>query len=308
MKNMKAAGIDIGTNTILMVIGRKLGDGSYEIIRDEHKIARLGEGSHKTGSINEEAAGRAKTILKNYRRILDDEGVIKIRAAGTAALRDAGNGPEILARLSDTIGCQIEIISGEQEAEFSFRGATEGNTGERETKITQAIVIDIGGGSTEIIQGTDRKILYRVSLPIGSVRLTEKFFTNHPPAKTYEEQARTEIRNFLLKEKQFQTGCPVYAVAGTATTFASAALRQTTFNYAEVDGYLLRKEMLDEIINRFLVISVEQIINDYGIHPKRADVITMGGIILSEILSLLKTGQCIVSCKGLRYGLLYSID
>jgi exopolyphosphatase/guanosine-5'-triphosphate,3'-diphosphate pyrophosphatase len=302
MKNKIYAAVDIGTNTILMVIAMKNSDNNVEIITNEHSIARLGEGVDQTGIICEKAVRRAENILSEYRKICDKYNVTDLRVCATSAIRDAQNSSDVRKRLGSVIDAEIETISGFEEARLSFLGTVEN---EDET----AVVIDIGGGSTEIIKSSvknifDDQIENRISLQTGAVRITERFLKLSPPSSNDIDAARDDIIRELKKLTFDADVATIYAVAGTPVTIASAALGLKTYDYSKVQGYILKRDILDEVFFLFKAATVDELITDYGIPPKRADLICAGTLILETILNKFNKSQCIVSAHGLRYGIL----
>lgn len=291
----RIAALDIGTNTVLMVVGEKCDDGSIEILRDEHSIARLGEKTDYTNLISEEALERTVKILESYRQICSDLKVDRIVTGATSALRDASNSKIASERLQESLGAKINIIAGLEEARLSFLGTVETDD--------KVIVIDIGGGSTEIISGRNRILSDRTSLQIGAVRLTERCFSNQPPTINEKNIAIAEIENALLNV-EWQKHESLYSVAGTPTTIAAVALGLGDFERDKIHGYELTRETLDEILHLFLKSTSYDLIRKYHIHPKRADVITAGALILREAMDHFDFTETTVSAKGLRYGIL----
>lgn len=294
---MKIAGIDIGTNTILMTIAEKKADESLEILCDEHSIARLGEKTDNTTWISPDAISRAVNILKNYKNICDNEQVDEIQIVTTSAMRDAKNGEEVRYVLENTIQSKIKIISGEEEARLSFLGTVENEL--------PASVIDIGGGSTEVISGTIEELTFIKSLKIGAVRLTERFFNVDCLTEDMVIAAKAVIKNEFKSniQKEFFKG-NLYAVAGTPTTIAAVCLNLKEYDFNKVNGYILSKDSINHVLDLFLRFKPEEISKKYNIHPLRADVITAGTIILSEAMEYLNIERCIVSALGLRFGII----
>ncbi len=299
MEQIRAAGIDIGTNTILMVIGEKKPDGKLNILMDEHSIARLGAGVDSSKTIRQEAIDRAIKILKSYRHLLDNNKVTRMRIVATSALRDASNRSYVVEQLSKTIAAEIEIISGDEEAYLSFIGTAEGDE--------LSTIIDIGGGSTEIITGARGRIIAKQSLDIGAVRLSERIFAAHPPSENEINIFEKEV-NFNLHKlsSDIETG-KFYAVAGTPTTIAQVALGMKEYDFNKINGYVLDIGTVNTTISKFLDASVEEISDRYYIHPKRADIICAGAFILKFVMEYFKITQVTVSAKGLRYGVILSV-
>lgn len=297
--NNRYAAIDIGTNTILMLIAEiKVNEIIY--LKDSISIARLGENVDKDGNISEEAISRAVNILKEYKDVCNELKVSNIIAVGTSALRDASNGDDVLKIFNNVLPAEYKVIPGEIEASLSFLGTIQSSK--------PSVVIDIGGGSTEIIYGVDNKIKSRISLNIGAVRFTEKFISQQPIIKSELENLKIEIRKELKKvNPEIDLNSDVIAVAGTPTTLAGIALGLKDYVPDKIHNYILTANELNKIINKFCEMSNNIISEFYNIHPKRADVITVGSIILSELLNYLNLNSVKVSIQGLRYGIIKNI-
>lgn len=291
------ATIDIGTNSILMLIAEKDESSGFKVIRDEHSLARLGQGiGLNNKNILPEARERAERILRRYKEICIEMNVSEIYAVATSAMRDAENRDEIKHTFSSILNSEIQVISGEKEAKYSFTGAVED---ERES-----VVIDIGGGSTEIIFGNLSEIKNRKSLQIGAVRLTETFFQKHPPRKNALEKASSQINEALQDLTAVENYENVYAVAGTPTTLVGIMQNLRDFDRDYIQGYKMNITDIRNIFDSFCKMTVEDIINIYGVKPARADVITAGTLILIKILEYINSDYCIASTKGLRYGMM----
>lgn len=292
---MKVAGIDVGTNTILMLIADVSADGKVVPFQDYHAIARLGEGLNKTGIISDESLKRAIDILKYYQKEIERHSVEEVFCVGTSALRDAKNSQLVIRQIEEETGLKVKVIDGQFEAFLSFIGTVEGEG--------YSVVFDIGGGSTEIIAGEANQILFRRSFDFGVVKLTEQFIKTHPPNENTIKQIKDEIlKYFSLVEPGVVKG-KIYAVAGTPTTIAAVVLGLKEYDRTKVDNYVLTLEQIRNTLNLFLSLSIEEIISKLYIPPLRADVITAGAIILETFCEHFHLDKVIVSDKGLRYGI-----
>lgn len=299
---MRAGAIDIGTNTLLMLIADI--DHGLRVISDHHRIARLGEKVKETKVISDEACGRAKSILADYRSICQKHNVEKLRICGTSALRDAVNRIEIIEELSTVIQHPIELISGEEEASLSYFGSIEKNDN---NLLDNNFLIDIGGGSTELIVGTNESILFKNSIDIGAVKITEMFFDKHPPEKNKIKLANEYVFESLTDIQNNLSNHTIYAVAGTPTTIAAVSLGLKEFDSEKIDGYFLTIEELDKCIQIFCQHDVEDLVKKYHIHQGRADLILAGSLILMNIFTKYSINGTLVSTKGLRYGIMKSM-
>ncbi len=291
---MKVAAIDIGTNTILMLIAEVDENKNIIPIQDFHEIARLGEGLNSSGIISEKAFGRAIEILHKYLNFAKHYGADKICCVGTAVFREAKNSGEIVNKIKLETGIDVKIIDGEFEALLSFIGTVSDNS--------YSIVIDIGGGSTEIIAGKENKIIFRKSLPIGAVKITENFFTKHPPTTDELNIAYKYIGKEFDKVRNMTVEGNIYAVAGTPTTLAAVVQGLKTYNREKIENYILTYEQILWAKNRFLGLTLQEIVDKLYVPPLRADVILAGTIILEKFCENFNINKVIVSDKGLRYG------
>ncbi len=289
---MRVAGIDIGTNTILMLIA-EYKYGELKVINDYHEIVRLGEGVDKTSFINDDAIARAIQVFDKYCIKLNTFGVSQVKAVATSAMRDAKNGDVVKDIIEHHLGRKIDIISGEEEAELSFLGTVE--------KPYKSLVIDIGGGSTEIIVGENYKITDRISLQIGAVRITEKFLHDSPPSQEQIDKAKDYIKEKLKETNLTGFEADIYSVGGTATTIATTALDIPDFDDKLVHGSTLQPETLYNVCNNYLTNDTNTIIEKYRVHPKRADLIGAGALIMQCISEIIQK-PIIISAHGLRYG------
>lgn len=273
-----------------MLIGELDSSRQFNIIRDEHAIVRLGENVDKTRKITDEAYGRLSSTLTKYRSIINELKVTDIAACGTSALRDALNRDEIITRVKNDFDINISIIEGNREAELTYLGATfdlsaiEGIT----------VVIDIGGGSTEIAFGKNGKYLYGKSIDIGAVRLTEQGLDN------------THIIQSLLKTTFADIEIPVrvVAVAGTPTTLTAMKLGLMEFDREKVDHCKLTLEEVNAYLEILTTQPPSTILEIYPVIPSgRVDILPAGTAILLEAMKFLKVESVSVSTGGLRYGI-----
>ncbi len=294
--NQTIASVDIGTNTVLLTIAqRSQSDGSLTILEDFHSIARLGQGVDSVRIIQQDAFLRAESILLKYRELCTKYEVGSIRAVGTSCLRDAANRDEVCLRLSQTLGARVEVISGDEEARLCFLGSIENDF--------PTTIVDIGGGSTELISGKDGEIEYRTSIDIGAVRLTERYFKELPPSKENVNQALQDIKQALAvlpRSKMYA----LRAVAGTPTTLAAMVLKMPDFNADAIHNFQLYYEDIQTIASKLSQLTLAEIITIPGVHPGRADILLAGVLILTSIMEYSSQTICTVSTKGLRYGVL----
>ena len=297
---MKVASIDIGTNTILLLIAN-VGEEKLEPLLEKETVVRLGEGLQKNGVLSPAAMDRGYLILGEYLQLCENRGVQKIFAAGTSALREAKNSDEFRAGVKGRLGLSIEVISGEEEARLSYLAVATDLE-----KITQPIlVIDVGGGSTELVLGKGDRIIHWVSLPIGLVRFTEQFLVSDPVQKEEWERMRDTIHEVLLKVPRPGEPFLMVSVGGTGTTLASVEQGLPQFAVEKIHHFVLTREALQNQLLLYRSKSVDQRKRIPGLPPNRADVILAGGTILDQAMDRLSAPSVLISCHGVRYGLLY---
>ena len=319
---MRVAGLDLGTNTFLCLIADvDPATGALRVVQDEVRIVRLGQGVNATKELHPEALARAEEAFVEFQEFILAANCERVLAVATSATRDAKNG-HLLVEMGKRYGIPIEVISGEKEAELTFQGSIE------PTWTGLTAVIDVGGGSTEIIFGDRNGILIRFSANVGSVRLTEKYITNHPISASELQAVRLKVQQEILQGmeaalKAFNQrpivdgpnppGAPltlnellsrttnVVAVAGPPTTLAAVQQGQA-FVADKIHGHNLTTEALSKMIVDLAALTVAERSRLGGMEPKRADVIVAGAICLSEAAKLLQAKALQVSIRGVRYG------
>jgi exopolyphosphatase/guanosine-5'-triphosphate,3'-diphosphate pyrophosphatase len=298
---MRVASIDIGTNTILLLIA-ELGKGTVKSLVDVETIARLGEGVQKNRILSQEAMTRGFQTLSDYMQRCRSMDVEKVFAVGTSALREADNASEFLNMIKERLGLFIDIISGEEEALFSFLSVAR-DLGESEKRST--LVVDVGGGSTEFFLGKGDRVYGWTSLPLGAVRLTEQFLHADPIREEEWHRMEKAIRERLSEIPRGEEPVNLVAVGGTATTLASVEQGLRTFAVEKIHHFCLTGEALRNQLLLYRSKTIEERKNIPGLAPARADVILAGGAILSMAMEELQCPSVLVSCHGVRYGVLY---
>ena len=297
---MRIAALDIGTNTILMLVADVDNSGRLSVIRDEHSIGRLGKGVDADRLISDETIERVEGILRSQLELARTLGCERIVAGATSAMRDAANRELVLRTFRDHLGLDVRVLSANEEAALTFRGTLSGI--DRSPK-SRAGVIDIGGGSTEIMVGTGEDAQFRTSVDIGAVRLTERWWDGYPMSEGRWKEVGSEIQK-ELQNIQIASG-PIrwFGVAGTPTTLAAIALTLNTFDPAAIDGYALTRDFVEQTVHELSKQTLAQLRAHPQIHPGRADIIVAGALILREIMRRFRIREIGVSVRGLRYGL-----
>jgi exopolyphosphatase/guanosine-5'-triphosphate,3'-diphosphate pyrophosphatase len=296
---MRVAAIDVGTNTALLTIAE---DG--RALEERAEIVRLGEGLDRSGRLKDEAIARTVAVVAEFAAAIAKHGCKRVAAVTTEAVRKAANGGDFVARATAAlaaVGGRMEIIDGEREARLSWRAVAASFpqlSGPR-------TVVDIGGGSTELIVG-ERQVEGVISLPIGSVRLTERIVAHDPP--TAEEAARLAA---TVDEALAQAPAPrgaLVGIAGTVTTLAAMEQRLVEYDGARVHGATLSRAGVDALVAQLGATPLADKRRTPGLDPKRADVIWAGAIILQRVMARAGADACIVSDRGIRWGLIEEAD
>jgi exopolyphosphatase/guanosine-5'-triphosphate,3'-diphosphate pyrophosphatase len=296
----RLAALDIGTNTALLLIADlDQRSNTLTTVFNAQEIIRLGKGVDAAGNINADAVWRLIACLKKYQSVIAQYGVTDIVAVGTSALRDAKNRHEVIQAVAEETGIHITTLSGAEEAELTFLGAVAGWH-----RLPECfMVIDIGGGSTELVIGSMDGIASRVSLDIGAVRISERFFTSAPPIARELETATQFITDTLAGElASFIEGRDgVFGVAGTIVTLGQLAKGLKQFSN-EVHGFALHYRDVHRLAQTFARSTLQEMIA-LGVEAGRADVILAGTLILHQYMRLFAVKTVTVSTQGLRYGL-----
>lgn len=295
--NLKAAAVDIGTNSCRLLIGEKNSDRSFDILARKLEITRLGEGVDQSRKLKKAAVERVFKALKKFRSIIDQYQIEKIRVIGTSALRDVDNS-YILSNKLKQLGFELEIISGRKEAELNYSGAVSDLDAE-------FLLIDIGGGSTEFIWPEASEIKFK-SLDLGCVRMTEKFISNPKAAVNPEEvdEINKYVENMISSNLNLKKELKIKGVGGTITTLAAVKLKMEEYDSSRIENLKIKRAELEKIISNLSSLGLNERKKVEGLQPKRADIIIAGLIILRNILDYIDSSDLYVSDHDLLYGLL----
>jgi exopolyphosphatase / guanosine-5'-triphosphate,3'-diphosphate pyrophosphatase len=274
------------------------------------RITRLGEGVDATHRLAPQALERTLSVLAEYRSAMDEAGVTAARLVATSAVRDARNGDRFLRDAGDVVGVPAELLDGQTEGALACRGATAG--------LPRAegddVVVDIGGGSTELVVGRDGAVR-AVSLDIGCVRLTERFLHHDPPAADELEAATEFVRSALHHAaeevpelSQLRPGSRLLGLAGSVTTLAALELGLDGYDPTRTHHFLLTRQAVDHWYEVLAGEPASARGRRQAIEAGREDVIAGGALVLREVMSTLGFGRCVVSetdiLDGLAMGLL----
>lgn len=292
---MRVGVMDIGTNTVRVLVADKMPDGTLREIERSITFARLGEGVDETRQLSEVAMTRAIDAIRAYRNVWRAHGCEVTRAIATSAVRDARNRDLFLSRALSDADVEVVCIPGEEEAELSFIGATVG------LDLGPVHVLDIGGGSTEIIAGRFGAITSAVSLDIGAVRLTERHVAHDPPSMPEIEMMRLDVRDALAAAPPPADGARLIGVAGTVTTLAVLALGLEKFDGPLVHHAILAREVVEDLLVTLSAMTSDQR-KDRPSMPGREDIIVAGTVILAEVMDHLRVPMCVVSVSDILDG------
>lgn len=299
---MRLATIDIGTNSVLLLVTEASPKGALQVLEQACLITRLGQGVDRERRLQPAAIERTLAALADYRARLAHWRVTRRAAVGTSALRDAANGPEFLGRAAQLLGCSVEVVSGLREAELVLRGVA----GADAPLAPGTLVFDVGGGSTELITvGQDGAVDQPVSLDLGSVRLTERHLKQDPPAPAELEALRHDVRQALAALPTQLPHPPhrLIGVAGTLTTLAAIELGLASYDGSRVDGAHLTRGQIQQLARRLAALSLAERRRLPGLPAQRADVIVAGAALVDEIMQQLGADAVEVSDRGVRWGL-----
>ena len=295
----KYAVIDVGTNSIKFLIAECHNDG-WNTLLDRAEITRLGDGFYETGRLHAEAMTRNANAIARMAQIASEYEVDELIGVGTMCLRSAENADEFVQLAAQLCGVRIEVLSGEEEARLAFLAATSG----RHALNGRVFVFDTGGGSTECIVGQDGQIEHRISLNIGALLQTEQSFATFPVTYNQIAQALAMIDEQVTPLEWIGRVHSVVGIGGTVTTLCAVKLGLEPYDPEQVEGATLELSEIDRQIVLYASMPLEERQRIPGLHPKRADVILGGAIIVKAMM--LKTGAEVitVSDRGLRHGIL----
>ena len=284
---MRVAVVDIGTNsTRLLVAEVEGGRVTAELVR-ESRVTRLGQGVDASGALADEAMGRVFAVLDDYRRLIDEHGAGEHTIAVlTSAVRDASNGAAFTARVRDDYRLDAREIPGEEEAALTFLGAT--SERDHSGDAGAIVVIDIGGGSTELVVGHGRDVSFFVSLQMGVVRMTERHIAGDPPTADEIAALRAQVAEIIRAGVPDDVRAGVtgaVAVAGTATSTAAIDLKLDPYDPDRVHGHLLTPSALDAELAMLAAMPNPARREVPGLHPDRAPTIVAGVAMLLEVLA-----------------------
>jgi exopolyphosphatase/guanosine-5'-triphosphate,3'-diphosphate pyrophosphatase len=291
----RVAAVDLGTNSTRLLVADIEGDRVEDVAR-ETRITRLGEGVDERRRLLPLPIARVRNCLSDYRRQAESLGAERTLLVATSAVRDAENGEAFLGEIEWSYGFATRLVSGEEEAALTYRGVTAGRRVAPGT-----MVVDLGGGSTELVADG-----LRISLDIGSVRLTERFLLSDPPTQAELDEAAAAVRALLaerIPDEARETTTAAIGVAGTVTTLGALDLGLVDYDRERVHGHRIASAAIDELLARLAALPLAERRELPGLKPERAPVIVGGVVIVRELLRHLALDELEVSEHDLLDGI-----
>lgn len=292
---MRIAVVDIGTNSTRLLVCDREGDRITDELERHSIVTRLGAGVDAEGRLAQESMERVYSTVEKYRELIDRHDAEVAIAVLTSAVRDAANGEEFAASVKERFELEPHVITGDEEARLTFLGATSERDPEDRTP---TVVVDIGGGSTEIVIGRGHEAAFHVSTQAGVVRQTERHLHEDPPTERELEETREDVHQTLedgVPPQEREAVERAIAVAGTATSLGAIAQELEPYDPAKVHGYRLSREECEQILDRLAALPLTERKEVPGLHPDRAPTIVAGVIILVEVLGLVGLDEVEVS-------------
>jgi len=282
---MRVGVVDIGTNSTRLLAADVAPEG-VTVLDRESIVTRLGQGVDATGRLADEAMDRVRDALTQYRERLDAQRTERDVAVLTSAVRDAANGPAFVDEVASRFGLRAQVLAGDEEARLTFLGATSERDPDDPTAV---VVIDIGGGSTELVEGHGRRMDFHVSTQAGVVRQTERHIKSDPPRHEELEALADDVRAVYAAAVPDEVRAAVdraIAVAGTATSLAAIDLELDPYDPERVHGHTLMRGRIEELLARLAQMPIAERRKVTGLHPDRAPTIVAGCVLLIEALRL----------------------
>jgi exopolyphosphatase/guanosine-5'-triphosphate,3'-diphosphate pyrophosphatase len=302
----RLAALDVGTNSVRMLVVEATNSGEMRVLEDEKATTRLGQGLDKTGQLSAAGIERTVEVLKGMGLIAHGYGVHELAAVATSAVRTASNGAEFLTRAQQEAGISLRVIEGEEEGRLAFRSAAHHFAGSADEPV---VVVDIGGGSTEIISGRGKVVDQVISVEIGAVRMTERFLTHDPPHNKEFDRLRRRVRKVLRKRLPGKAPGVARAIAsgGTASALARVAMDMREQSFERVHGFELKRSQVHRALKWLRKTDADKRAALTGISKTRADILVAGVAILNEVLKRLRLNTVKINEEGIREGLLLEL-
>ena len=300
----RVAAIDCGTNSIRLLIA-DISNGIFKEVVRSMEVVRLGQGVDKNKSFHPDAIKRTLDAVEMFSEVIASKGVERIRFCATSATRDATNRSLFTDGVRGILGVEVEVIPGEEEAMLSFNGATK----ELMQSDAPYLVVDIGGGSTEFVFGSN-KVENAKSVNIGCVRMSERHFTSQPADMDQVASAIIDIDSAIAQAASvvpILNAKTLVAVAGTATTVAAAALELKDYDRHLIHLARISADKVHKVSAMFQSMKKDEIANLGYMHPGRVDVITAGSLVLSRVMAATGASEFVASESDILDGMAWSL-
>lgn len=297
----RLAAIDIGSNSVRLLVAEALRGGAYRILDEEREPTRLGRSVSSQGRLDDESMDKTLQALRTFKEIAAGYQVTSLRTIATCAVREARNGPEFCRRVREEVGLEVEVIAGDREARLAF--ASVQNAFDLAGK--NVVVADIGGGSTEIVFATGNLIESIFSTPLGAVRLTEQFALGETATLTDFERMEEEVGDCLKKRTTRPLFAPHFLVGcgGTFTTLAELVMATKKQSDAPVAGYKVSQAEVRHLLDRLRKMPLRARRSMAGMTPDRGDIIVAGLTIVDALMKRFRVNTLVIHTRGVRDGL-----
>jgi len=295
----RVAVVDIGSNSTRLLVAEVDAGLVSEVVR-QSRVTRLGRGVDLSGQLSAEAIEAACEVIADYIEICAEAGVEQIEAIATSAVRDASNGEAFVAELRERFALSARVLDGDEEARLTYIGATCEHPPSEPT-----VIIDIGGGSTELIVGIGQEIAFHTSLQAGVVRHTERHIASDPPKAIELEALASDVRALIEKAIDGDRGVKAsagIAVAGAPTSLASIEMGLEPYDPKQVHGHTLTLTSIQRLLSQLASLPLAKRVETPGLHPDRAPTIVAGAVILVETMRAFALERIAVSEHDILYG------
>jgi exopolyphosphatase/guanosine-5'-triphosphate,3'-diphosphate pyrophosphatase len=290
--------VDVGSNSARMIVFRLRAGEHLDVVEDARAPLRLARELRTAGELGEAAIDRTIEVLRDFRAIADGAGATRMIAVATSAVRDAGDGPALLAR-AGAIGIPLHVIDGDTEARLGFRGAV------HDLPVTSGVTLDVGGGSAELSRFHDRRLDGSWTLQLGSLRLSDRFLQRDPPTEQELRKLRKHVGEKLepVDVEPLAAGEDLVGMGGTVRNLAKVDMRRIDPPLRLLHGYELGADRLDRVIEDLAGRTMKRRARVPGLNPDRADSILGGALVVREVMRRVETEGLVVSSRGIREGL-----
>jgi exopolyphosphatase/guanosine-5'-triphosphate,3'-diphosphate pyrophosphatase len=290
--------VDVGSNTVRLEMFRASTAGAVRAVDERKEVPRLGLGTLHDGSLSPEAMTRGVAALRRFGSVLGELGAARVFAVATSAVRDAPNGPEFLSRVQRSAGLTLRVLSGVEEARYAYLGVASA------WELSNDLVCDLGGGSLQVVEVRRGRLQNSVSLPLGALRLTQRFLVNDPPKERELDRLREGVRDTLRASLRAfgGSGYRIFGVGGSVRALARASIDLRDYPIARVHGYTLRERDLEALEELLVDMPAAKRRAIPGIGADRADVILAGLVVFQELLRAAEAEGIVVSGTGIREG------